>query len=135
MTDARRVELYNICEGSRAIANGFLVRVVRGGRTTFVRFERDEASARMFAALGDCRAWRDGQWTLPRQCINPATAAVRGRFLCDDLLRMPGHPDWRPMEPRRRILANRCPELGRWLERFSWESRPWSECYALPVCR
>lgn len=46
----KRVELYNICLGSRAVDNGWLVRVEDAGRTTFVKFDRDEAAARAFAA-------------------------------------------------------------------------------------
>jgi len=53
----KQVELYNIFghdgRAPRATANGFLVRVVDAGRTTFVKFGRDEAAARAFAASSD----------------------------------------------------------------------------------
>ena len=51
-TETRRVELYNICRAGRAVANGFLVRVAKDGRTSFVKFDRDEAGARRYAAEG-----------------------------------------------------------------------------------
>ncbi len=57
-TETRRVELYNITRGSRAVASGYLVRVTREGRTAFVRFGTDEAAARAYAA-GDDRAWSE----------------------------------------------------------------------------
>ena len=50
--ETRAVELYNICRAGRAVANGFLVRVVKDGRTAFVKFDRDEAGARRYAAEG-----------------------------------------------------------------------------------
>lgn len=52
----KNVELYNICRGGRAVDNGFLVRVVDNGRTVFVKFDRDEASARAFAASDESLA-------------------------------------------------------------------------------
>ena len=46
----KTVELYNICRAGRAVSNGWLVRVVDNGRTTFVRYGVHEVKAREFAA-------------------------------------------------------------------------------------
>lgn len=49
-----KVELYNICEGSRVVANGFYVgRYTLSGRrvATMKDFGRDEAGARAYADL------------------------------------------------------------------------------------
>lgn len=47
--ETRTVELYNIIDRGRTVANGWLVRVVSDGRTTFVKFDRDEQAARNHA--------------------------------------------------------------------------------------
>lgn len=52
----KKVELYNITLGGRAVDNGWLVRVVDNERTTFVKFDRDEAAARAFAASDESLA-------------------------------------------------------------------------------
>ena len=46
--ESRRLELYNIEARGRSFGNGYMVRVVKDGRTHFVRFGRDEAAARAY---------------------------------------------------------------------------------------
>ena len=52
----KQVELYNICLRGRTVDNGWLVRVSDAGRTTFVKFDRDEAAARAFASSDESLA-------------------------------------------------------------------------------
>lgn len=47
----RTVKLYNLTSRGRTIGNGWLVRVVTNGQTTFVRFGSDEAAARAYAKV------------------------------------------------------------------------------------
>ena len=100
--ETRTVELYNICRAGRAVANGFLVRGVKGGRAAFVKFDRDEAGARRYAAEGG-RLYRvvgvrDDNGTRVVHCPGPFTHDEA----CEALSRFTVRPERRIMvEPIR----------------------------------
>ena len=99
--ETRTVELYNICRAGRAVANGFLVRVVKDGRTAFVKFDRDEAGARRYAAEGGRLyhvVWaRDDNGTRGVHCHGPFTheeACMVLRKFRDALWARLAEPSW-----------------------------------------